>query len=379
MRDEMDEYLNIWARQLVAEHASICWQYGLKLSRPMIEVVEMPNCWGRWLEHPTTISMATALILSKPWDIVINVLKHEMAHQLVSEVLGGKPGHGKDFGKACQILGVMPPFSRASGDLPESLDSAYETMETETGRLLEKIRKLLALGGSANEHESLLAIRKARTLMERHRLDERSVMQEQGCTGVLINLKRKRLESYHRAICSILQEYFQVKIIIVPLYDAGELTTYRNIDIIGRAESVKVAEYVFHFLLDRLSILWQTKKRSDHSLRASGKNSYWLGVLNGFQEALRKEPLQDSTPVEPPCQTGISTVLPVPDNDQLLRSFIKARHPKLNGGRNRKIRIDSTSFESGMKDGRLLKLHRGINTGEGVHKTYRLPLIPTGS
>ncbi len=378
MVNERDQYLNIWARQLLKEHSSICWQYGLKLSRPAIEITDISSCWGRWREAPATITIVTGLILNKPWNVVLNVLKHEMAHQLVSEELAGKPGHGKDFRKACRMLGLAAPFCKASGDLPETYAASAGIKMVETGRVLEKIRKLLALGDSANEHESLLAIRKAGQLMEKHKLDERSALAAEGCTGVLINLKRKRLESYHRAICSILQEHFQVEIVIMPLYNASKLTTYKNIDIMGRSENVEVAEYVFNFLLDRLSILWQERKRSDRCRHRTGRNSYWLGVLNGFREALQQEPPPNKVAGKPTDQTGKRANLTVTGRDHLLRSFVKERHPKLRGGRNRKIRVDNTIFAAGVQAGRLLKLRQGIKEKKNGQETCRLPLLPAG-
>jgi hypothetical protein len=377
MGNERDEYLNIWARQLLREHSSICWQYGLKLSSPVIEIADLSSCWGRWQESPATITIVTGLILNKSWDVVLNVLKHEMAHQLVSEDLVGKPGHGKDFSQACQMLGLPSPFCKASGDLPETSATSSGIKMVATGRILEKIRKLLALGDSANEHESLLAIRKAGQLMERHKLNERSALAEDGCTGVLINLKRKRLESYHRAICSILQEHFQVEIVIVPLYDATKLTSYKNIDIMGRTENVEVAEYVFHFLLDRLSILWQERKHADHCRQRGGKNSYWLGVLNGFREALQQESPLDKVEGKPTNRENRGgSNLPVTGSDHLLSSFVRERHPKLRAGRNRKIRVDNSFFASGVQAGRLLKLRRGIWERKSDQETCRLPLLP---
>ena len=377
MRKEFDEYLNIWAKQLLREHFSICWQYDLKLPRPAIEIVETSSYWGQWRQSHATISIAIDLIINKQWDVVLNVLKHEMAHQMVSEQ-NGNPGHGKDFQKACQVLGLPSPFCKASGDLPETFDSSSKPGLPETGRVLEKIRKLLALGDSANEHESLLAIRKAKELMARHKLDRFSAMAKQGCCGRLINLKRKRLESYHRALCSILQEHFQVEIIIVPLYDAINLASYKNIDLVGRADNVRIAEYVFHFLLDRLNILWQAKKDSGPSTQKKSRNSYWLGVLNGFREGLRKESSPNLAAVQDNIHDGHPTSFPVTGEDQALRSFISERHPKLRTGRHSKARIDRSSFESGLKDGRLLKLRRGLKEQKKKPAIHRLPILPTG-
>ncbi|MCK4838451.1 MAG: DUF2786 domain-containing protein, partial [Desulfobulbaceae bacterium] len=284
------EFIHIWVRQLLREHKLICRRYGLKLTRPVIEVVDVSSYWGKWLAETTTISLSQTLLYSQTWDAVLNVLKHEMGHQLVAEVLDGAPGHGADFKRACEILGVPAQFRRASSTIAGAVPGEPDHRPTEAERILKKIRKLLALSDSTNEHEALLAMQKARQLLDIYNLDEElnQSKSEYTYTNLLINLRRKRVECYHRAICSLLIEYFHAEIVITPLYDAHDLTTYKCIDIMGKNSNVKIAGYVYHFLMDRLPALWRQHQTA--KLRPkNGRNSYWLGVLNGFREGLAND------------------------------------------------------------------------------------------
>src|SRR5437868_5340763 len=59
-----------------------------KLTPAAIELSDAGSRLGRWVSDLRTIEIARSLILSHPWGVVLEVLKHEMAHQYVYEVLG---------------------------------------------------------------------------------------------------------------------------------------------------------------------------------------------------------------------------------------------------------------------------------------------------
>lgn len=363
-----EDILKTWLKQIVREHSEICRRFNLELSPPIIQLAEASSYWGKWTPETGIISVSTRLISTKPWDVVLNVLKHEMAHQLVSERLGGSTAHGSEFQEACRMLGVPDAYRRAGGDLPVS--SAHGRQQNETEKIMEKIRKLMALTESANEHEALIAIRKARQLMDRHNLSDCSFDKKSDYASTLINLKRKRLANYHKLICSILTRNFNVQIILTPLYDAHDFATYRCIDILGKRDHVQVAEYVFHFLLARLSVLWENHHGSSSGSRTD-KNSYWLGVLNGFREGLEnnlpdREKQANNRKDHPP------TLPAALHNDPALSNFVAERYPKLCNTRRQSARIDPSRFEAGRLDGQQLRLAKGV---DGNHTTQkRLPL-----
>lgn len=354
---------SLWLKQIVREHSSICQQYGIELSTPIVQLAEASSYWGKWTPAPPMISVSTRLISTEPWDTVKNVLKHEMAHQLVSEQLGGSSGHGVKFQEACRMLGVPEAYRRAGGSLPAS--SPLDREQNEPGKIIEKLRKIMALAESANEHESLIAIRKARQLMNKHDLSEWSVDKKQCHINSLINLKRKRLATYHKLICSILTGNFNVQIIFAPLYDAHDLTTYKCIDILGRREDVRIAEYVFHFLLTRLPVLWKNHHGSS-SGSITDKNSYWLGIINGFREGLGDNPSSRDNNLNNRGKT--SSTLPALHNDQALGDFVAERYPKTRNIRGRPGRINPERFEDGRRDGKHLRLAKGVDNGIQAQK-----------
>jgi hypothetical protein len=364
MQKEEADYLQIWTRQLLNEHRSICYQYGIALKQPIIELTNAAGYWGKWLAAAGTISLSRALLLDHSWDVVLNVLKHEMAHQLVTEELGGKPGHNADFKRACARLGVPAFYRKASGPaLEANRQGDPDAPPGIANRKLEKIRKLLALSDSANEHESLQAMRKARQLLDKYNLADELGGEESGpsFTNLLINLKRTRLESYHRAICSLLIDHFNIQLVITPLFDARALTSYKCLDIMGRSDNVEIAGYVYHFLMDRLPLMWQNMQATGRAPK-TGRNSYWLGILNGFREGLTAD--RSSREKNAPRQ-GQGNKLPAVAAEPALQRFVTGRYPKLRNSRKRAAKVDPDSYEAGRREGRRLKLRKGLNKGAG--------------
>ena len=185
-----------WLCQLVREYNDICYQYGLKLTPPILSISSNKKQLGCWSASDRVLSLSHFLIASHPWNLTLQVLKHEMAHQMVSEVSGqNQAGHGPLFREACSRLGLDAPFHRASADLAEGIATvAAGTAVTEPGRqIIEKVRKLLALGSSDNEHEAALAVQRAGELLARYRLDFEALAEEDGLVHRTINTGQQTL------------------------------------------------------------------------------------------------------------------------------------------------------------------------------------------
>ena len=60
------------------------------------------------------------------------------------------------LGRACEILGLPARFRQASSTITGKVPGESDHRATETERILQKIRKLLALTNSSNEHEALV-------------------------------------------------------------------------------------------------------------------------------------------------------------------------------------------------------------------------------
>ncbi len=341
----------VWLRQLLAEHQHICWLHRLVLRPPVFEISEDISRAGSWSAGFSSLKMAGWLIRDHGWDVVLEVLKHEMSHQYVHEVMGcsdGKP-HGPAFKEACQRLGVQPQFWRATGQIPRFLDGERCRPQA----ILTKVEKLLSLAQSANEHEAALAMEKANALLRKHNISRL----EQGIATdydyLIINEGKKRISAVQRGIAAILKDFFYVKVVIGRQFDAASGETTRVIELIGAGENLAVAEYVYFFLVKRLEALWQEYRKASRAA-ARERRSYHLGVLKGFQSKLRVQEQQAMA-----GQTVESNAL-ICSQDHGLISYYHHRHPRLKMVRQRGAKVFSGSYRAGEEEGQNLIIHKAV-------------------
>ncbi|MEW6520129.1 MAG: DUF2786 domain-containing protein [Thermodesulfobacteriota bacterium] len=361
-----------WLLQLYQEHERICWQHGVRLAVPIIEISSSSSNWGSWHPAGRTIRIAARLIQHHSWDVVINILKHEMAHQAVSELFDSHDAHGRRFAEACDLLGVPGEFRGASGDLPRTIpDAGAMACGSPHRSLLMKIEKLLALAGSGNEHEALLAMEKANYLIAKYNIRRIEQSREARYECLIINHQSRRIENYQRKICSILANHFFVRIILADLFDAAQCCTHKTIEILGTSENVLIANYVYSFLLAQLDSLWRQFQRS-HRTSGRQKRSYFLGVLDGFARKLAGQQ-QEFPGSNHASGTTISLSLQVCSTDQGLNRFIEERHPRLSRRKFSSARVYLREYEAGCSDGGNLTLNKGV-TGSDGFQGRMLPL-----
>ncbi|NOX80798.1 MAG: DUF2786 domain-containing protein [Deltaproteobacteria bacterium] len=351
----------LWIRQLQLEYDDICFQYRVDLIPPVFEITRSTTRLGAWRAEHRILQLSRYLIEKHPWQVTLQVLKHEMAHQVCTEVFHHRSGgHGPDFHKACELLGVTAPFRRSGSDLAGQIEQTDPgRCRTAAGRrIIDRITKLLALAGSDNEHEAALAMQRAGELLARHNLEQVRLAERSGYTHLVIDTGKKRLAGHIRVICAILRDYFYVQVVCSTLYDPRTNETSRTIELLGREENVPVAEHCYHFLEDRLAFLW-SQNRSRHQGHArTARNSYYLGLLRGFAEKLsRQSGRQDSREQTGPQPTPGALILA---RDRHLQSFISQRFPRLRKVSGRGARIYRDTYNEAVATGRTIILHRAV-------------------
>jgi len=355
----------VWLQQIHQEYCDICYGYGVEMLPPVFEISESVKTLGSWHSATRTLRLSRHLISNYSWSTTLQVLKHEMAHQLCSELLCDeeKP-HGDAFHKACGILGVIPAFRYSVNVSSETVEEATSgASSTIAGRrFVDKVEKLLALAQSANEHEATLAMQKANELIERHNIVSLEQGWEQNYVSVSIDKKRKRIERYQRHICLILRDFFFVRTVLAKLYDPLRNETYKVIEIFGTVENVAIAEYCYYFLENRLAFLWFGCKHQFNGSTRTEKNSYYLGLLKGFYEKMdshRKNIEKDTRQ-----QENNKLIL---QEDQKLTEFVGLMFPRLKKVRSKGAKVYSNTFLKGVKAGKSITLTKGVTVRSCSH------------
>ncbi len=348
-----------WLKQIRVEFEDICYQHRVDLQAPIFELTDSSTRFGSWDHQYRIIALSTRLISGHPWQITLQVLKHEIAHQICSDIFAApSEGHGPLFKKACAQLGLSGPFSRAKADytgFSAAIDPAVSPEAEQGRRVLAKVEKLLALAGSDNEHEAALAMQRAGELLRRHNL-ELSSPDDPAYLHLSLNTGRQRMPGYLRSVCALLQEYFFVQIVCASVYDPQKDVSLRTIELFGRRENVVVAEHCYHFLTGKLASLWQ---RNRHRFPRGGqraRNSYFHGVIVGFREKLADGRRQCSGSV---LKAEADRAL-IPAEDVRLQNFVAIHFPRLRKGGTRKIRLNADAYRDAVATGRTLVLHRAM-------------------
>ena len=167
--------------------------YKESMVKPLFSLRGMKNKWGYWSAEKHEICLSRKLVRNYSWDSVREVLHHEMAHQFAQEVLCARneSPHGPKFLMACSLLRANP---KASGNYALLDERVFHWSTTGArDKMMIRIKKLMALAESQNQHEAEAAMAKAVAPVLGHHLaqDVRVPFQVQGparAQGVLLQL-----------------------------------------------------------------------------------------------------------------------------------------------------------------------------------------------
>ena len=364
------EYRRKWLHQLQSEFRQICIWYKVSLAVPAFRLIESRGTLGSWNPDTRTISISSVLVHEYSWDTVINVLKHEMAHQYVHESLGRgmEQPHGPAFSESCEKLGVFYPFNRATGDSPKVFTATNQHgSDPEYDNKVNKVRKMLSLAGSANKYEAAAAMSKANSFICKYNLERLDKVEPAQYSYEIKNTGKKRLNIIKRRVASLLMDYFYVDVVYSELFNAEKAELHKTIELLGSIENVSFASHVYDFLMQRIEFLWKNYRKVS---RAPGKlrKTYILGLLQGFREKLEKDEKKQSVSVRLSAEIGnyrtISSL--VIAKDPGLPGFIAKRFPRL-----RKVQYGapgiycSNTYSAGKVEGGKIIIHKAVRQEHG--------------
>ncbi len=293
---------------------------------------------GQWLPATRTLELSRTLVTRQGWGVVVEVLKHEMAHQYVSEVLGlsDESAHGPAFRALCEQLAID---ARAAG-LP---DARPDAPERDT-KILTRIAKLLALAESPNVNEAEAAMAEAQRLMLKHNLE---TVVSTGYGFRHLGRPTGRVSEHERLLATLLNEHFFVEVIWVPVWRAGEGRRGSVLEVCGTPVNLELAEHTHSFLLHTAERLWSAYKRERALFSDRDRRTYLAGVMLGFGEKLRTQRTVHE-------RAGLVWV-----GDGDLSRYWRTRHPHIRWTRQDGNRR-TEAHAHGRQDGRAIVLHRAV-------------------
>lgn len=342
-----------WTRRLLGEWRTLNhWRLRGSMKAPQLQITRDMRRWGWWDPNRRLLSISERQIACYTWASVVETLKHEMAHQYVTEVLrvADERPHGAAFRRACRLLGADPAPSGGGGtplgaheEPPEPLDPA-----------LRRIRKLLALADSnPSEAEAQLAYRRANSMLLKYNLSVADLEAERTHTFRRLGAPSARVPSVAYGVGTILRDYFFVDVLWVHDYVAAEDREGRILEVMGTPANVDMADHVHGTLHRVLDDLWRRHAGRSGARGLKAKRQYQEGVLHGFADTLRSGREEDR-------EEGLVWI-----GDPRLQAWARTRWPhrraiSLTGV----LRTDDHA--AGVADGRTVRIHKPVSTGAGA-------------
>lgn len=337
------ELERLLVRELLAEYRTLAKTAFEGALRPAtLALVEGASRLGAWRRETRTLEISRLLVLAHPWGAVVEVLKHEMAHQYAHEVLGaeGETAHGAAFRSVCERLGI----DAAASGLPRAPEADAE-------RIVAKVARLLALAESPERHEAEAAAAAAQRLILKHNL-EHAGARTYGFRQ--LGVPSGRTTEAQRLLAMILAKHFFVEVIWVPVYRPREGARGSALEICGTPENLAMAEHVHDFLTRTADRLFD-----ESGLPRRERRHYLSGVMAGFEEKLARAARKHE-------EEGLVWV-----GDADLGEYYKRRHPRV-----RNVRYGGAprgaAYANGRAAGRRIVLSRPLEDGPRDRAAPRL-------
>lgn len=308
-----------------------------QLRPPVFGLLEGDRRLGEWFLGTRTMAFSARLLVEEPWARIVEVLKHEMAHQYVHESLGvlDEPAHGPAFRRVCEERAI----DHAASGMPQVLDEGDD-------RVLRKVQRLLALATSDNKNEAESAMAAAQKLMLEHELDVAALHAPRGYAFAQLGQPKGRIQKHEKILAHILVSHFFVQAILVPSYRQQDGARGHVLEICGSRANLEMAGYVHDFLTRTAEALWREHKRAHGVSSDRDRLPFLAGVMRGFDEKLSAQKKQSR-------ERGL-----VWRGDPALEGFFGRRHPHIR--RTRVAGSGGFAHDSGVRAGRDIVLQRPV-------------------
>ncbi len=230
--------------------------------------------------------------------------------------------------------------------------------------IIEKIKKLLALSTSSNEHEAAAAAEKARQLLEAYDLEAVDLQEQPESVHEHCHDQRYcTLPTWLSDLAYVAAEHFSCKYLIHKNHSGpGSIIAF-----IGTPTDTAIADYVFMFLqrtIDRIAANTPTPPGMN---TRRFRDSFKIGAVHGIREKLQsiRAASQHRTEnrVQTHAATGRDLVLIKRDAVEI---YTRNKYPRIRKQSGSQARPDSSSYHAGAAAGRDISINPAVNQHAGA-------------
>lgn len=334
-----------------------------RLKMPSFVIMDMTSSLGQWVNDAREIRLSRRFLMNARWDSITEVLRHEMAHQMAATFpeQQHQSSHGEIFQMCCRKIQANP---RASGSYRSLEERVWEDARNEPDKIMVKVKKLMGLASSKNRFEAESAAAKANQLISRYNIDIIHHDKPRDFESIIITepvLKRSQASILGSVI---LEKFYFVKTIWVSSFMVQRGRVGYVLEITGTVTNIKIADYVFHYILKYAESSWREYKKKHPGCRS--RSGYMTGVVAGFKEKLgeQKRNSMARTKGNPGTEAHDPGAL-VAMSDKRLQHHFHTRHPRIKMRSMSHSSSSRSAYESGKEQGRHLNVSRAITSQEG--------------
>ena len=280
--------------------------------------------------------------------ILKDILRHEFAHYLTFIHHGsGVQAHGEEYRNICHHYSWGENVYKASANL-EQLNSNLEG-DLNAEKIIDKIKKLLKLASSENEHESQAATIKANELLLKYNLN---LIESESFETLYVDklIIQKRKSAKLIAIYDMIKHFMVTPILS---YGKGQVA----LEATGTKANIELAHYVAGFLDQELERLWDIYKKENNLTGTKAKNSFFLGLAKGY-DLKNQQMMKNFSPVQSQNLVMIKNKL-----DSQVKKIYHRLSSSASGNS-----LDQTSFNAGKSAGQSLSINRGLNNNNSISR-----------
>ncbi|MFO7751328.1 MAG: DUF2786 domain-containing protein [Desulfobacteraceae bacterium] len=332
-------------------------RFAKMIQQPGIVLSDMTSTLGLWDQAAKEIRLSKELVLNGRWDSICEVLRHEMAHQLAAALPGGKDErpHGPVFIECCRALGANP---KASGTYQTLEQRILHNSGDEDDRIMVKVKKLMSLASSENRHEAERAAAKANQLISRYNIDIIENDKTREFESIVITPPKIKRTQAEKLAAIILQDHYFVKTVWTSAYLPEKERMGKVLEISGTLSNVKIADYVFHYILTYAEKCWHDYKKENPSCRS--RSGFMAGVVNGFSQKLDQQ--NAACEAQQKHAGNHMETAPVKVEDAKLSQYYHHRYPSISTSTIRCSSSSQAAYRSGESQGKQLTISRGIDS-----------------
>jgi hypothetical protein len=247
--------------------------------------------------------------------------------------------------------------------------------------IINKIKKLLALSESPNQHEAQLAAQKAQEMLAAHNLTMETVTSNTDAEQLIDKNECKvPITRFTNRLSGVIADAFDCRAILHKRYSRKD----EKISFYGYKHNPEVAAYTYQYLL---SAAKQQCKAYLHELKHGKPSNYnGMSIEEKFEALINKpDPIKLSSVYlnkkksaylegfidgvhlklhDQKKKTPLTPFALVPTMNALIDKRIGSDYKKIKNGRNRTVKVDGNAYHRGSDDGYKTSVHKAVHGEE---------------